>query len=184
VSPNYTAVVAGVAASKGLDIDHDQADLLWRTWNLEGSFFGRRLFDDAHDMLAELRSRGLKLGCVTNRPYSGPQFHDEVDGYGIRDYFDVFSISCDVGYMKPHPEIFRHALEAIDVAPEDAVMVGDSLRADVQGAQRLGMTAVWRRHDAIDEDIDDVVPDFVIHDLSELPGLPCFRPEWRNGHSD
>ena len=89
------------------------------------------------------------------------------------------SVSCDIGYMKPHPKIYEHALEALDVQPQETVMVGDSLRADVAGAQALGMTGVWRTYPGIREQVDGVEPDFVVDELLEIPQLPCFSG---NGH--
>jgi putative hydrolase of the HAD superfamily len=47
--------------------------------------------------------------------------------------------------MKPHPAIYRQALEELGVAPSEAVMVGDDLRADIGGALAAGMRAVWVR---------------------------------------
>lgn len=175
VSPHYPAVVREIVAGKGLDITEEQAADLWDTWNLEGSFFGRKLFDGTHDMLETLRERGYKIGMVTNRPFAGPSFHEEIEELGLKEHFDVMSISCDVGYMKPHEAIFRHALEALDVEPENAVMVGDSMVADVAGGQALGMTAVWRRYRDLDEDRDGIDPDYVIEELHELPHLACFQ---------
>jgi len=174
--PDPVALAQRVAAEKGLELTRAQADELWRTWNLEGAFFGRRLFDDAIETLNTLRARGYRVGCVTNRPFSGPAFQAEVEALGLTEHFEVMSISADLGYMKPHPQIFRHALDGLGIAPDDAVMVGDSLRADVAGAQALGMTAVWRRHNAIDEEIDDgIVPDFEINHLRELLELAPLR---------
>jgi HAD superfamily hydrolase (TIGR01549 family) len=174
VSPDFAGIVRQVGASHGLSLTPAQAERLWHTWNLEGAFFGRRLFDGAIEALDALRGRGLRLACVTNRAFGGPAFMAEVEEHGLAPYFDVMSVSCEVGYMKPHPKLYHHALEALDVEPSDAVMVGDSLKADVAGSQALGMTAVWRRHDGIREDIDGVQPDFVIDELRELPLLPCF----------
>ena len=180
LSPDIPAVVQDIVAKKGLEISLEQSAELWHTWNLEGSFFGRRLFEDAIDTLDELRSRGLRFGCVTNRPYSGPTFVEEVSGLGLDDYFDVMSISCDLGYMKPHRKIFEHALEAMGVTPEEAVMVGDSLKADVAGAQALGIAGIWNRHHEIDEtNVDHVEPDFVIDELNELLQLPIFEKNGR-----
>ena len=175
VSPDIPKLVKDLVATKGLDINLKQSAELWHTWNLEGSFFGRRLFDDAIDTLDELRSRGLRFGCVTNRPYGGPTFVQEVTELGLDDYFDVMSVSCELGYMKPHPKIYEHALAGMNIDPEDAVMVGDSLKADVAGAQALGMIGIWNRHHEIDEsNVDHVEPDFVIDELSELLHLPIF----------
>src|SRR3546814_19281552 len=68
-----------------------------------------------------------------------------MDFLGLTEVFEHVVISCDVGYMKPHPRIFHNALELMGVESEDAVLVGNSHRADVEGAKTLGMTTIWRR---------------------------------------
>ncbi len=173
ISPYFPTLVGQVAAAKGLELTPEQGEQLWRTWNLEGAFFGRRLFDDAIETLQALRAGGYRLGCVTNRPFGGPGFVAEVDDLGLGELLDAMAVSCDVGYMKPHPKIFQHALDTLGVDPQEAVMVGDSLRADVAGAQALGMTAIWRDRPHIREQVDGVRPDFVVDELRELPQLPC-----------
>jgi len=167
--------VRQVAANKGLDLTPERAEELWRTWNLPGDFFGRRPFEDAIDTLETLQSRGYRLGCVTNRVFSGPAFFAEVDELGLTPYFDTLVASCDIGYMKPHPKIFEHTLETLAIEPQEALMVGDSLRADVAGAQALGMTAVWRKPRKPIEELNGAEPDFVIDELRELIELPVFQ---------
>jgi putative hydrolase of the HAD superfamily len=163
-----------VAKEAGLDITLEQATALWDTWNLGGGFLGRQLYPGTLEMLNELRERGYKLGAVTNRSFGGLRFLDEVRDLGLLDFFEAMSISCDMGYMKPHPKIFEHAIEQLDIKAEDAVMIGDSLRADVSGSQALGMTAIWRRHPKTRDQVDGVKPDFVVDELREIPSLPCF----------
>jgi FMN phosphatase YigB (HAD superfamily) len=65
---------------------------------------------------------------------------------GLLNYFDPrkMAISADLGIRKPAPGIFLYALDALSVAPEQAVMVGDSLTADVAGAQDAGIFAIWK----------------------------------------
>ena len=105
----------------------------------------RVLFDDTLSTLSALSARGYILGVVTNRHYGGVPFHQDVEAMGLLDYFDLrhMAISADLGIRKPHPDIFIYALNGLKVAPEDAVMVGDTLRADVVGAKRLDMLAIW-----------------------------------------
>ena len=177
VSPNYTTLVQNVAASKGLDLSPEQSEQLWDTWNLGGAFLGRILFDDTIDMLETLRNQGYRLGCITNRSFGGPRFLEEVRELGILDFFEVMAISCDFGYMKPHPQIYEHALSTMKIAPDETAMVGDSLRADMEGAQALGITAIWRTRPNPREEIDGVVPDFTVDELREIPRLPCFTAD-------
>lgn len=179
VSPHYPTLVQELVTAKGLELTLEQSEQLWATWNLEGAFFGRRLFDGAVETLETLQQRGFRLGCVTTRSYSGPSFVEEVADHGLNAFFEVMSISCDVGYMKPHPKIFEHALDALAVRPEETVMVGDRLRVDVAGAQALGITSVWRRYPDTHEETDGVEPDFVVDELLEVLQLPCLRSDGR-----
>jgi putative hydrolase of the HAD superfamily len=172
VSPDYVAIARQVARDKGLDIGDDRAEELWHTWNLGGDFFGRRLYDDTIETLETLRTRGYRLGCVTNRAFGGPAFVEEVEQLGLSDYFESLAVSCEVGYMKPHALLFKHALDELNVAGEETLHVGDSLIADVRGAQALGMTAVWRKPRKRFEEPDGILPDYVINQLRELLDLP------------
>jgi HAD superfamily hydrolase (TIGR01493 family) len=144
-SPNFVAVVQGIARDKGLEISYDQAAQLWDRWNLGGLTLGRTMFDDAFKTLDWLRDRGIRLGCVTNRVFGGERFVEEMRELGLDAYFDSIAVSCDMGWMKPHPKIFQHALDEMGIDPAETAMVGDSLKADVGAAQALGMTGIWRR---------------------------------------
>jgi putative hydrolase of the HAD superfamily len=151
-----------------------QAERLWETWNLGGQFFGRRLFDDALPTLQWLKGRGVRLAIVTNRAFGGSHFQQELAACGLADLFDGIAVSCTVGYMKPHPEIFRAALAQIHAAPERAAHVGDSLVADVAGAQALGITAIWKRG-RLNETANGIRPDFTIERLAELQTLDIWQ---------
>jgi putative hydrolase of the HAD superfamily len=67
--------------------------------------------------------------------------------------------------VKPHPTIFQAALDLLDVKPADAVMVGDSVEEDIEGAQAMGMRAILI-------DREDRHPD-VEERLTDLYGLPA-----------
>ncbi len=180
VSPDYPALCREVAARLGLTINARQTEELWDAWNLGGQFFGRTLFPGALDTLRWLQERGLKVGAVTDRAYGGPRFLAELEEYGLDGYFKVVTISSNVGYVKPHPKIFQHALDALEVGAEETVMVGDSLRCDVAGAKAMGMVAVWKRP-PLDEptevgadkvDVEgEIAPDYIIDNLWELTQL-------------
>lgn len=184
VSPDYPALCREVAARLGLTVNARQTEELWDAWNLGGQFFGRTLFPGALDTLRWLQERGFKVGAVTDRAYGGPRFLAELKEYGLEPYFQVVTISSNVGYLKPHPKIFQHALDALAVEAEETMMVGDSLRCDVAGAKGLGMIAVWKRP-PLDEptevgadkvDVEgEIAPDYIIDNLWELTQLPILN---------
>ena len=65
------------------------------------------MFDDAFPTLDWLRDRGVRIGCVTNRVFGGPRFAEELRELGLDRYFESTAVSCDFGYMKPHPQDLR-----------------------------------------------------------------------------
>src|SRR5579859_3721429 len=105
----------------------------------------RMLFDDTLSTLAALKERGYLLGVVTNRHYGGEPFHEDLREMGLLDYIELrhMAISADLGIRKPNPDIFLHALNSLGVSPGEAVMVGDSLRGDITGANRLKILSIW-----------------------------------------
>lgn len=184
IEPDYGAICRQIGANHGLELTLEQAAELWDTWNLGGLFLGRELFPDVPDTLAELARRGYRLASITNRGYGGERFWDEVREFKLDKFFEDIAVSCDIGYLKPHPRIYEHALGKLGVAAEESVMVGDNMRADVEGSKALGMTAVWRRP-LLDEPVEatedepeitgPVQPDYTIRNISELLELPILR---------
>lgn len=184
VDPNYPDICRRVAKMHDMDLTREQADELWEAWNLGGLFLNRELFRDVPDTLAELAKRGYRLGSITNRGYGGPKFWDEVREFKLDQIFEEIVVSCDIGYLKPHPRIYQYALEKLRVEADECVMVGDSMRADVEGSKTLGMTAVWRRPH-LDEPVEEatdgheitgpVAPDYTIREIGELLELPILR---------
>ena len=132
----------------------------------------RQLGAHTHALLEALRDRGLGLGLVSNALDPPRLLHEDLARLGVAERLDTAVFSSEVGFRKPHPAIFRAALERLGVDPEATVFVGDSLHHDVAGAAELGMTtiqAVWFRAD----DLDGVEPDFrafTAHDVLNTIG--------------
>ncbi len=116
----------------------------------------RSLFEDTPPTLAALQQRGFLLGVVSNRIWGGEPFQQDMQTLGLFNYFDqsTIAVSGDLGVRKPNPAIFFHTLNALNVEPQDAVMVGDSLSTDILGAQRLGIFAIWKPKPAVRERIN------------------------------
>jgi putative hydrolase of the HAD superfamily len=115
----------------------------------------------AQALLDSLHSRGIKTGLVANSwPDPARLLRADVESFGLTEHFDVIVFSEEVGFRKPQPEIFLHALRQLGVDPENAMFVGDRLDTDVQGAAQVGMAtvqALWFRAD----DIPGIEPDFM-----------------------
>jgi putative hydrolase of the HAD superfamily len=89
--------------------------------------------------LQRLRTAGLRLGVVSN---SDGRVEQALEAAGLRPYFDVVIDSTLLGVEKPDPRIFHAALQALGVAPEEALYVGDLYEVDVVGARSAGIEAV------------------------------------------
>jgi putative hydrolase of the HAD superfamily len=120
----------------------------------------RQLGAHTHALLDALHDRGLKTGLVSNAFDPGWLLRNDLDRMGLADRLDVAVFSSEVGKRKPHPSIFEAALGGLEVQPEEALFVGDSLYHDVGGASALGMTtmqALWFR---ADDDERGIEPDY------------------------
>jgi HAD superfamily hydrolase (TIGR01662 family) len=95
------------------------------------------LYDDTVPVLQELRARGIKIGLVSNSARDVREFarHHALE-------IDAGISSFHHGKTKPHASIFRAVLELLEVEPACALMVGDSVDDDIEGARAIGMQAV------------------------------------------
>jgi FMN phosphatase YigB (HAD superfamily) len=95
---------------------------------------------------------------------------DLVESFSIHSHFDFVLTSAACYYRKPHARAFEIALAQWSISPEDAVMVGDNLEADIFGSKNLGMYAVWitRRAQFTIDEKQRIQPDFSLSDLNGL----------------
>jgi putative hydrolase of the HAD superfamily len=108
------------------------------------------------DLAADLRHRGYKTGIVSNVfPHSKTIIAD----HGGYDGFDPLILSCDVGLIKPEPEIYQLALDKLDLPAEEVLFI-DDLTANLETAESLGMQTLLAQS-----------PDQIIADLSAQLGL-------------
>jgi 2-haloalkanoic acid dehalogenase type II len=100
----------------------------------------RQLVAGAGDLLEKLYCE-YSLAIVTNN--SSAEQHAKLKHLGITGYFKALAISEEVGATKPDARIYYAALDQLGCEPHEAVMVGDNLHVDVQGAHDAGIAAVW-----------------------------------------
>jgi HAD superfamily hydrolase (TIGR01549 family) len=122
-----------------------------RRWERSHNF---DLYDDVPPTLELLREHELKIGLVSN----GARDLDEFVADHALDV-DAAVGSRRHGRTKPHPSIFRAALERLGVEPEEAAMVGDSPEDDIDGATAIGMRAFLLDREDLYPDRDDRLPD-------------------------
>lgn len=126
-----------------------------------------RLLEHTEDIVPRL-ARRYRLGVVSNYPH-GPVVEASLARFGLRQHFAAIVVSSETGWMKPHADCYRPALEALPAPRHRMLMVGDDLRNDVKGAKALGLNTAWLApHAAGATDMDPDV-DIRLNDLSELP---------------
>jgi HAD superfamily hydrolase (TIGR01549 family) len=105
-----------------------------RGWERHENF---DLYDDVLDTVAALRAAGLRIGLVSNSARDVREFalHHGLD-------VDAGISSFHHGHTKPHASIFRAVLDLLGVEPVEALMVGDTIADDIEGARALGMGAI------------------------------------------
>ncbi|MDG4861932.1 HAD-IA family hydrolase [Streptomyces sp. T-3] len=111
-------------------------------------------YPDAHEVLAELRERGIGVAIVSN---IGWDLRPVFRAHGLDTYVDAYALSYEHGIQKPAPQLFAAACDALAVAPENALMVGDDRRADA-GAAQLGCTVHFVDHLPIADRPDGLRP--------------------------
>lgn len=173
ISPHLGKLLTDTLHALGVPkahIDHDRILSEYRWEAAEGTV----AFPEVPKVLEKLRSHGFELGIITNS-FVPMRLRDiELETHGLLKYFPRCRYSAaDAGYLKPHPEVFRVALKELNVSPKEAVFVGDSLPADIVGAQTIGMRAVWRKlssHNGQPRD-PNIIPDAQIRTLDDLMGV-------------
>jgi HAD superfamily hydrolase (TIGR01549 family) len=163
---------AAVARRLGLE-DPELPALLTRT---HMALFREQASAPEHhrELLAGL-GRELRLGLCSNFSHAETA-RSILEETGLAPHLRCVAISETVGIRKPRREIFEAALRGLGVAPEEALHVGDSLRADVAGAAALGIRTVWITRRVPDpegalREHAGPRPDWQIGDLAELPRL-------------
>jgi HAD superfamily hydrolase (TIGR01662 family) len=131
----YTRRIIEKMGGRGARLDACAREI-YREWAACQHF---ELYEEVPDVLRRLRSAGIHLGLISNSHRCLDSFQSHFE---LRGLIAATVSSSEHGLMKPHPSIFQAALQQANVAAADAVMVGDSVRQDIEGALRAGMRAV------------------------------------------
>lgn len=161
----YTYCLEAVAERTGADSEN--APAVARAYDATIDHFGVEFVPGAEAVLRGLRDE-YALGLVTNggRYTQG----EKLDALGIEEVFDALVFATPEKGVKPDSYPFDQALSALDATPETTMHVGDSLRADVAGANAMGVTSVWIPPET-DDSVVSIEPDHTLDSLSDLPAL-------------
>ncbi|MGN7760185.1 HAD family hydrolase [Paenibacillus sp. 22594] len=128
------------------------------------------MYEETLHVLDQLKGK-VKLLLLTNGCPALQQ--EKLDGVPeLIPYFDHIVISGNFGKGKPDKGIFTHAMELLDISPEEGIMVGDKLTTDILGGLGAGLTTVWINRTGKETD-PEITPDYQIGHLSEL--LPLVK---------
>ena len=157
---HYTATIIEHMGGRGPGVVR-VAERIYEQWAGNHHF---EMYEDVSPVLTTLAARGIILGVISNSHRSLEAFKEH---FKLESLITTTVSSAEHGYMKPHPSIFDAALAQAGVPAENAVMVGDSLKADIEGALAAGMRAVLLRRSG---DVPPAVPAgvTVIRSLTEL----------------
>jgi putative hydrolase of the HAD superfamily len=132
-----------------------------RAWERHENF---EIYEDVPDAFAALRSAGLRIGLVSN---SARDVREFARHHGLE--VDAGISSFHHGRTKPHASIFRAVLDLLGVESDEAVMVGDTIADDIEGAQALGMRAILVDREGVNPEFEPRIE--VLNELPPLLGL-------------
>ncbi len=158
----YTSRIIEGMGGSGPGVDDASRDI-YAEWAACHHF---DLYEDVPDVLRRIHAAGVQIGLISNTQRCLASFQSH---FSLEGLFSVALSSYEHGFMKPHPSIFQAALQQVGAAPSEAVMVGDSLVHDIQGARSIGMRGVLVARARTPDAYPDDVP--VIRSLTELPAL-------------
>jgi putative hydrolase of the HAD superfamily len=163
----YADVYRATWRRAGLDLP---SELLHEILDAEQQCWDRAVQVDPHaaQLLSWLKEKGIKRAVCSNAPFPPEMMHRQVTSNGIAQLMDVVLFSSQFGRRKPAPEIYRAALEAVGVAADRALFVGDRVREDYEGPRAVGMRAVICTAHATEMPPAGIP---TIRSLADLPGM-------------
>lgn len=128
-------------------------------------------YADVIGTLEGLRRR-YRLAAVSDG--QGVWARPELWSAGLGGYFETVIVSSDLGYRKPDRRLFRKALKALDLSPEEVLFVGNDMYRDIWGGHEMGMKTVFFRSNQGDWKSRGVEADYIIYNFRELPEAIAF----------
>ncbi len=126
--------------------------------------------DNNKTTLEYLKKLDYRFALISNFDYA-PTAYALLDQYDLKEYFDKIYISIEVGWRKPHKNIFQIALDECEVNNDEVIHVGDNFGADIVGAFNQGIDSIWINRKDEELTHDFVTPNIIVSKLYELTSL-------------
>lgn len=107
------------------------------------------------EFLDYLYKKGIRTAVISNISYAGSVVYDRINRLLPKNNFEFIIATSEYLFRKPHPRIFRLALEKASLSPEDAWYIGDNYECDVMGARNAGLFPIWYKAEMEFEQIGD-----------------------------
>jgi len=121
------------------------------------------------EALDDLKLRKIKMGIVSNNPFTGSVLEWELQRHGLMDAFSFVLSSADYAIRKPHPLLFEVAIARLNIRADQAWYCGNSPEYDIKGARSAGLWSIWyNRHQSAS---DGSRPDAEVHNWSDFTRL-------------
>ncbi|EJB8688656.1 HAD family hydrolase [Vibrio parahaemolyticus] len=156
-------LIQTILAEKGIHIDAEQAQQAQHYFDSArmGAF---TFFPGVKEMLTDLRKH-YKLVVITNGPIFSQ--HPKLKATQMDEWVDHIIVGGEEPEEKPAASIFQKALNLVDIKPEEALHIGDSLAADIAGANNMGILSVWVNATGASNPTE-ITPNFEIRETVEL----------------
>jgi len=152
-------------------LDNDTLKLVEEAYTTPALSFPPALSPGVREAVTALHDAGLTLCVISNSGRTpGLILRKLLKRYDLLGRFTVVTFSDELGYRKPHPEIFQHTLERAGRELHRAVHIGDDAEADVGGAKGIGMRAVYYAPNG-DPHPTSLTPDATLRHFAELPDV-------------
>ena len=127
-------------------------------------------YEGVAETLQSLQIRGYAMGIVTDAHSRDATLR--LEKTGLLQFFCCMVSYDMVKVKKPAPEPFLFALEMMKAGTDEAILIGDSPRRDIEPGHFLGIRTVYARYgDRFSDDRSDIPADFVIDTIADLPGI-------------
>jgi putative hydrolase of the HAD superfamily len=134
-----------------------------------------KAIEGAVETLVSLADKGFRICLVADGNLRS--FTNVFRILGIEDIFEAKIVSESVGVQKPHKRMFRTAMKAMNLTDDDRnriVMIGNNLKRDIAGANRMGITSILLSYSpryVMQPETEEEIPDYVVALPREIPPL-------------